>query len=200
MKMKTGFKMWLGMAFGGIALLAAVLFFVPIGDEEALKFHAGSVESSSNISTSSLTCGNDSSFFAAHRVLVLNRSDHPLMKKAAAQLVEQLLALPYVDQVDMCTSKETAPAIGEPLYDFYVLLEMPSINVHGLLPFGRTVKAEVRMSCGPSLFFSRHTYSDNCSACMANVSMESTLGYEGRVRGVESAHARYEQDAKAVAE
>lgn len=182
-----------------IAVCAVVFIFVlislvPLGgkDSNALSINAGTINSNNSLTTSTTTSGNDESFLAADRILVLNRSDHRVMRAVAAKLIGRLEALDFVEQVDLCRPGE-GPSPGEPLHDFYIVLEMPSFKSKGLLATGRTVTAKVRITCGRHLFDSRHGYTDNYSPPFARLQMESKLEHESVSQGYESAGARYTQ-------
>ncbi|MBN2164007.1 MAG: hypothetical protein JXR25_05665 [Pontiellaceae bacterium] len=179
--------------------LFIIISLVPFGKpgEDGLKLQAGSIKSNSSLSTGCTTSGNEYSFFPARRILVINRSEHPLMAGVATRLVERLEKLDFVDKVDLCGPGER-PDTGTCLYDLYVLLELPSIDVHGLLATGRTVEADVKVSCGRNIFNSDHVYIDDYASLYAGISMTSLLRHESVAHGYESADARFVQEIEAV--
>lgn len=186
------------IAIGAGVFLLVLLSLIPLGgDHNPVSMHAGSIKSNENLSTSSLTSGQDDALYSAQRILVLNRSDHPLMRGVADKLAGRLRLIPGVEQVDLI-EPGNAPPPGSPLYDFYVVLELDAFDVSGVLVVGRTVKAKVKLSCGQQLFDSRHGYMDNYSPPFASLQMESTLEHESVAHGYETAGARYTQEIDAI--
>ena len=182
------------IALCAIICLPVLFSLVPLGGHSnRFSFHAGSIRSSDNLSTAAMTSGNEDAFYTARRILLLNRSDHRLMHGVAEKLKARLVQRYGVDQVDLAEPGNGIPS-GALLYDLYVVMDLESFRVSGLLVTGRTLRAKVHLSCGRQVFESSQGYTDSYSLPYAGSQMSCTLEHESVAHGYETAGVRYKQE------
>lgn len=153
-----------------------------------VKAHAGVIKASSSRSVSSSSSHSDPGWFQAKSLVVINRSDHLLMKRAGKALLDELnkqqqwenvVYLPYGFDLDS----------GTPASDFYMTMSLESIEESGIL--GRELKAVVNATIGTSIVASHHSVQDSLSPPTVSFNARVEIQHQSTMRGVESAGAKY---------
>jgi hypothetical protein len=181
----------------GIAVLVAGWLFLG-SDENGATFHAGKINANNKVNRSSGYCSSEGAIFFARRIAVVNKSDHPVMKAAACELVNAFRELPFVARVDLLTG-EDGFGTGESVYDYFVTLDMPTFESRGLLMTGRKVNATITCSIRP--YFRGAGYSSNPqSPMMVNADVNVTLQHASTARGIECFNAKYKLVAQNISE
>lgn len=186
----------------GIGLLlvaAAVVTFVPLDNVDVggasldLELQAGKIEASNNLATSSSVMNGPQGMLALRRVMIVNMSDHAVMRKVTERVAERLLAMPMVDTVDAFHAADGSewPNQGGRLYDFYLTLDMPKFDTRGAVIAGRQAEVTVTVDGGQSPWDSHHGYNDDLTPPTARISFQATLQHRSTTTGYESAGARY---------
>jgi hypothetical protein len=189
------FRPW-AVAVWIIIAIPVLLSVVPLGDSNSedgsahLSMHAGTFNANNNLSTGSTTSGADTALFSARHVAVLVRTDHKVARGVGRALAKRLEGIDFIEQVDLLMPDEHLKP-GQPLPDFFVVVELPSFSSSGLLVTGRTVKADVKVNLGRNPVQSDHSFQDQYSAPLARVNMDSHLNHESVSRGYETASAKY---------
>lgn len=124
----------------------------------AVDYHAGKIEAQNNSSVGASTATSSDCGFSARRIAILQANDHPVLNQAVAKFREDLLALGYVDEVDVF-APDKSPEFGDRIYDAYLTL---SIEVHqDTKPFvERDFKATIHLSAGAMPYKSHSGYFD----------------------------------------
>lgn len=190
-------RRWAKFAAAGFALLLLsflVVTYVPLGDVTGVdvSLQSGKIKANNNLSSSSTTSAGDSVCLPLRRILILNSSDHIVMRHVANLLAKQLAGLSMTNSVDVMQWRgaSTPPADGL-LYDYYIVLEMPRFETEGLLITGRQINATVVLHGGQQPWDSRHGYTDHLTPPVVRVDFQARLDHESVTTGYESASARY---------
>ncbi len=138
-------------------------------------YHAGKIQASNNSSFSHSHSSSDNSIFQARRIAISRVDDHPVLDQVVTRLRDDLLALGFVNQVDVFGPDETQEP-GGLLYDAYLTL---SIDVQqDEKPFvERDFKATVHIAVGTMPFNSRSTYHDHLSTPGINYALNGQLDH-----------------------
>ncbi len=188
------------MVASGLVLAAlAVITFVPLDDVEVggtslnLELQTGKIEASNNLSASSSVSSSSQAMLDLRRVMIINLSDHMVMRKVTERVAERLRAAPVVDTVDVynVADGDDWPNQGGRLYDFYLTLDMPRFDTSGLVVAGRRAEATVSMNGGQDPWDSRHGYTDHLTPPIVRINVNATLQHRSTTTGYESAGARY---------
>lgn len=183
----------------GLPLVALVIItFVPLDDVEVggtslnLELQAGKIEASNNLSTRSSFIGGVQALLDLRRVMILNVSDHVVMRKVTDCVAERLRAAPMVDTVDMfnIADCDDLPQGGR-LYDFYLTLDMPKFDTSGLVIAGRQAEVTVTVNGGQSPWDSHHGCIDHLTPPIVHINFNTKLQHRSTTTGYESADARY---------
>lgn len=162
------------------------------GNSEGLgpnvRARAGVIKASNSRSASSSSNHSDPGWFQAKSLVVMNRSDHLLMKRAGKALLDELskhhqwenvVYLPYGFELDS----------GTPASDIYMTISLESIEESGIL--GRELKAVVKATVGTSIIASHHSVQDSLSPPTVSFNARVELQHQSTMTGVESAGAKY---------
>ena len=194
----------LGLLF--VALV--VLTFVPPngvtvgGVSPNVALRPGRIEAESNLSSSSSVVDHAQALLALRRVLIVNLSDHPVMRQVSRQMAQRLAALPMVataDAFDIASSADQRSDGGR-LYDFYLTLDMPKFDERGVVPAGRTVDATIVLSGGQDPWDSHHGVTDQLTPPIVRLSLSANLTHHSVTTGYESAGARHKLMIDHIAE
>lgn len=161
-----------------------------------LNVQATKIEARNNTSSSSSETHSNPSFLTAGSLTVLNSSDHLLMQRVGAALVEQLKEESALDRIDYFPHGHR-PELGGPAADLYLMIELHSIEQSGLLD--QELKAEVIARFGTSLVHSNFGYIDQMTPPTVRIRMNIQVGHESTLTGVESPSARFSLQGKDIA-
>lgn len=164
------------------------------GNPTSLDLRATVKESSNNQSSSSSTSGNNEDYFFCEHIVVLGRSEHPLMQKVAALLCERLSALPQAINVEYHPPGHR-PEVGGRMPDLTVILDALRISEIDLSGYCE-LTCRIEVLAGQSPWASSHHVSTDDQPPTFDVSFSSSLDHKSRIVGVALGEARY----KAVAE
>ena len=205
---------WVRWALGAFALLViGVWFFTPAGgldrrvelrrDEDGklqdvaedgsddgvqIAAHLGALQASNNRMRVSSSSGSEPSWFAARSLVIINRSDHLLMKRVAAALLKEFKDGALFDEIDYYPHGES-PAVGALAPDLVMTLDLVSIKESGLI--GRDLEAEVLSSLGTSYSASNHSASSSTDPPYLEVRSQTVIEHTSSLTGVESSGAKY---------
>ena len=184
----------------GLPLVALMIItFVPVDDVEVggtsldLELQAGKIEASNNLSYNSSVTSSARALLDLRRVMILNVSDHVVMRKVADRVAEHLRAAPMVDTADVFNigDGDDWPNQGGRLYDFYLTLDMPKFDTSGQVIAGRRAEATVTVNGGQEPWDSHHGYTDHLTPPIVRINFSVTLQHRSTTTGYESADARY---------
>ncbi len=163
-----------------------------------LEVQAGKLAANNTLASSSAETQCNESRFACRRVAILNRSDHPLLARAGAELLERMKPLGYIERIDYYPHG-FQPEPGELAPDVFVTIELDKIDESGLLA-SRKVDATILVSAGSSIHSSRHSSCDTLSPPVLQANWQATLQHQSTTTGIASSAAKYKQAADDIAE
>ena len=105
----------------------------------------GKTETRTSMSSSSTSSSSDNSTFNSHRVLVFSDNPHPLCRRVAALLEEQLNNSPFIEFVAE-TNQPFTLTNGTATPDLFVTVNLVSLQESGVL--SSTIKADFTASFG----------------------------------------------------
>lgn len=170
----------------------------PDGAEGGIAFHAAKLESANNLQATTATSRRENSRFACRTILVRNESDHPLVRRAAEGLWQELQDIPFVDRVDLVHPGQPLPSLGS-RPDLYVTIDADQLDIRSL-PGRRVIHAEIRVSAASTPASSRVTFFDGLNPPVLQFGWEATLAHDSTMVGVESSAARFGLAAASIAE
>ncbi len=163
-----------------------------------LEVQAGKLAANNTLSSASVETLYNEARFACRRVAILNRSDHPLLARAGAELLERMKPLGYIERLDYYPHG-FQPEPGELAPDVFVTIELDKIAESGLLA-SRKVDTTILVSAGTSMYRSRCSYSDHLSPPMLESDWQATLHHRSTTTGIASSAAKHKQAAENIAE
>lgn len=169
-------------------------------DTVALSVHLGAGQFGIRSEKSLSQWAPDTATFSGATILILNQSDHPLMRRAGAKLQRALFAQPGVESVAYYPEGRF-PEPGRPAPDVVIALELLEISSLSL-PLSRHTSARVRCTAGNSTLF-QYLSSDPSVRSTATVKFRVTADVTldpGVHLRIESAAARFGLEAEKVAE
>ncbi len=160
------------------------------GETGGLNFeaHAGSLQSSNGVSSSTATSHSSPGFFAERSVMILNRSDHLLMQRVGDGLIDYLQDQSQLDRIDYFPAG-FGPSVGDKAPDLFVMLDLTAIEESGIV--GRDLEATVTLTLGSALTKSNHSFLNSYSPPTLDLSARFTIEHASSLTGVESSAARY---------
>lgn len=175
---------------------------LPIGaDSETggLNFeaHAGSLQSSNGMSSSTVTSHSSPGYFAERSMMILNRSDHLLMQRVGDGLIKHLQDQSQLDRIDYFPAGH-GPSAGDRSPDLFVVLDLEAIEESGIV--GRNLEATVTLTLGAALAKSNHSVLNSYSPPTLDVSAQFTLKHTSSLTGVESSAATYRLQGNDIAQ
>ncbi|MCP4783890.1 MAG: hypothetical protein GY903_23610 [Fuerstiella sp.] len=162
-----------------------------------LEAHAGSLQSSNGISSSTATSHSSPGFFAERSMMILNRSDHLLMQRVGDGLIEYLQDQSHLDRIDYFPTGH-GPAVGDRAPDLFVMLDLGAIEESGIV--GRDLDATVTLTLGSALTKSNHSVVNSYSPPTLDLSAQFTIEHASSLTGVESSAARYRLQGNNIAQ
>ncbi len=163
-------------------------------DFEAL---AAQTRCTDSVSAFSSTTSSANTRFACRRILIVNRSDHLLMRRMAPRLLEHLANVECAQEVDYSPGGRIG-APGDPAPDVVVTLTMPSFKETGSI--GRTqLKATIVAVAGNSLTAGHDSGVDSRTPPTLRFDWKATVEHESTTTGVASRSAKYKPQAEDIA-
>ncbi|MFG0250632.1 MAG: hypothetical protein ACF8OB_17240 [Phycisphaeraceae bacterium JB051] len=190
-----------------ILLVSLVLVtFVPAPKDSnvvpELKLQATKIQASNSMSHSYSTNHSGKSMFLCRRIMLINRSDHPIMQGVESLLTDKLIALMPIEQITVIDANAKTPWLedGQLVPDMYLTLDMPQFKESGLLVTGRDVQAKVTAHFSQQLGNSTWGYSDDMTPPVIRLNANMQLDHKSTSTGYESANAQYDSVIKDITE
>lgn len=158
--------------------------------------HVASLKATNQTGTGSSTTHPNPAWFRCESILVMNRSDHLLMKRIGEALVEALKQDAHLDRIDYLPHGHL-PEPGRLAPDLVVTLRLDSIAESGLV--GRDLKAIVLAEIGTEFAAGRRSRNTSLSPPVVTVRADCRVEHESTLLGVESAGTRYTAQGKDIA-
>ena len=168
-----------------------------LGPSARLELHAGGIKSNNTFFTSSSASRPAHARYACRRMAIFNQSDHLLMQRAGADLLQHLSGLKGFEQIDYYPLGQT-PQEGTQIPDVTVTLALKHIETSGL-PAARKLNAEVLMSASSSLMQHASHHFDGLDPPMVQFTITSTLQHDSISAGIGTPSARFKLAADDVA-
>jgi len=163
-----------------------------------LEVQAGKLAANNTLTSTSSETHRDGARFACRHLTILNRSDHPLVARAGAELLKRMKKLGYVERIDYYPDG-FQPEPGQAAADVLVTIELDKIEESGLL-VRRKVDATISVSAGSSMYHSRCSYSDHLSPPLLESDWQATLHHRSTTTGIASSASKHKQAAEDIAE
>ncbi len=169
-----------------------------LGSGGRLELHAGGIQANNSFVTTSSTSHPAHARFACRRMAIFNESDHLLMQRVGADLLQHLSALKGFEQIEYYPLGQT-PEEGTLIPDVTVTLVPKRIETSGL-PTARRLHAEILMLAGSSLMRHASHYFDGLGPPIVQFTITSTLEHESTSPGIGTPSARFKLAAEDIAQ
>ncbi|MFA9480388.1 hypothetical protein ACERK3_19120 [Phycisphaerales bacterium AB-hyl4] len=184
-------------------LLLIVLVTVPLDGEGMvplkLEMQVGAIEAR-NTFTRATTSGTSShARLAASHIVLINTSDHPLMRRVGRRLRDELISLSFVDRVTYIDTEQWS-LTDAPRGDLYFVLSLTDHDIRGFVPTGRTLEAEIKLEGGQQPWGAWYHTMRPDAPPLVGFRVRSTLNHHSLTRGLETAAARYTLAINSIAE
>lgn len=158
------------------------------GTALTLSAHAGSLKSNNSLTTGTVTTHSSPGFFGARSLVILNQSDHLLMRRVGDGLLQFLREKSQFDRIDYFPYGHL-PEVGQKSPDLFVVLKLAELTESGLL--GTDLRAKIRFTLGTSLVTSNHSVSNSYSPPTLSLFSNSVVDHKSTMIGVTSSAARF---------
>lgn len=174
---------------------------VPAGDGKEsspslFEGHGAALEANNSASTATSSSTSGNAAFACRRVLILNLSDHLLLKRIGAELPQHLQEVPCVEQVEYFPAGKT-PEPGRRAPDVVITLDVHRLDESGMV--GRKLDAEILVTAANSFAHGSYYSRGGSSPPVVDFSLNSTVHHRSTMTGVESSAAKYKLAAENIA-
>jgi hypothetical protein len=162
-----------------------------------LELNAATISVSNQLSTTTSEGRPGGARFACRRMAIVNNSNHFLMERVGAALLQQLKDLRGFQQVDYYPYGERLP-LGDLAPDLMVALKLAEIKTSGL-PGSRKLHARIVMSAtsGPYDYPSYHF--DGLDGPLVQLSLRTTLDHDSTTTGVGTPSSRHKLASEDIA-
>jgi hypothetical protein len=162
-----------------------------------LELNAAAIRASNQLSTTASEGRPGGARLACRRMAIVNNSDHFLMERVGAALLQQLNDLRGFQQVDYYPYGERLP-LGDLAPDLMVALKLAEIETSGL-PGSRQLHARIVMSAtsGPYDYPSHHF--DGLDGPLVQLSLRTSLKHDSTTTGVGTPSSRYKLASEDIA-
>jgi len=144
-------------------VVLCVVFHYVMGASAAVT--AGSLESHSNVSSSTVTTSKEHARVACGHILVINRVTHPLITKAVRQVRTQLEASGLAQKWEFIESSQ--PKVQRPRRsDLFIVIDSAEIGQKGL--FSRSIEVALHARLGTDPYLSTHSSSTRSNLSCSN--------------------------------
>lgn len=162
----------------------------------ALNAQLGTLKANNQTSCVSSSGHSNPAFFAARHLIIINQSDDVLMERVGAELIESLKSELAFDRLEYYPHGHL-PETGKPAPDFYLMLELRSKTVSGLM--NDQLQATVKALLGSTPVRSRFNSFDQLSPPLVRLHAEVEVEHESTYFGVESSGATYVLQGRDIA-
>ncbi|MCH5374264.1 MAG: hypothetical protein JJ992_09820, partial [Planctomycetes bacterium] len=159
--------------------------------------HAGKIQAQNSITTISSESRSGRARFACRRMLIVNRSEHLLMQRVGARLLDHLKTIRGFEQVDYLPDGRQTET-GQVSPDVTVTLELEEIQESGLVA-AHQLEARIRMQAGNSLRRSSTHYMDGLDPPLVNLDIACTLEHRSTTTEIGTPSSRYKLAAEDIA-
>jgi hypothetical protein len=168
------------------------------GGERGFGIHAqaGVLEARNNFSTTTSSSKRPNARFCARSIIIRNISDHLLLDKVCRLMRDEIVKLPYVEQVEYRPAGAKIDNAASQA-DVVIVVDAHDITEGGIGPkrkFGANISCHV--GSGPTETSHRMNVS---RAPVINFSMNGDLTHSSTFKGIESRRARYKQQSENIA-
>lgn len=161
-----------------------------------LKAHAGVLEAKNNTSSTSSSSHSNPAYLADRSIAVFNFSDHLLMNRIGAAVLEQLKKDGSFLRVEYYPAGHY-PETGSLATDLFVTLDLDSLEESGVI--GKKLNAKVIATLGISPARSNNSVTNHLSPPVVRFFARSEINHQSTLVGVESSAAQYEQQGANIA-
>jgi len=175
-----------------------------LGDEaepenEGLNFEAnlGQISANNNISTVSSVSSGNPAFFLSKNLILINQSDHLLMRRVGDLLFEQLQQSQFVDRIEYFPSGSKIPE-GHQAPDIFIQLDLKEIEESRLL-VSHGLEATIQISAMNNYARSHSTYNDHLTPPRIQFAWRSTLDHKSTTTDVGTSSSKYKLAAENIA-
>ncbi len=162
----------------------------------ALKAHAGVLEAKNNTSSTSSSSHSNPAYLTDRSIAVFNFSDHLLMNRIGAAVLEQLKKDGRFQRVEYYPAGHY-PETGSLATDLFVTLDLDSLEESGVI--GKKLNAKVIATLGISPARSNNSVTNHLSPPVVRFFARSEIDHQSELKGVESSAAQYEQQGANIA-
>jgi hypothetical protein len=158
--------------------------------------HVGILEANNNHSTMTSSTQSGNARFYAKSIVIRSKNDHLLIDKVCRFMQENIVKLPYVEEVAYCPVGAEMNNLQSHA-DIMIVVDARKINESGI---GINHKLEAEISCfagtEPVEKFSHSHYSN--SPPLVRFSMNNKLKHSSTFKGIESSKAKYKQQSENI--
>ena len=158
-------------------------------------FNLGKTETRSSLSSASTSSASDNSVFTSRQILFLAENPHPLSRRIAALLAQQLKDFPQIEQLETA-NPPTLLAEGAAAPDLFLRLNLVALTEDGIL--SRSMKATVAASLGSAPWQCNYYSQDATTPPLVHFDWDATLETESTFSGIRS--DRYADAARSIAD
>lgn len=158
--------------------------------------HTGKLNSRNNTSKGVATSSSPPGYLSIRSVIVMNDSDHLLLKRVGEELVAQLRDDEHIDRLDYYPVGHM-PKIGAAAPDFFITLGLDAVKHSGTL--GHTLDATVNATIGTTLTRGNSSTHDHLTPPTVEINGTISIEHHSEFTGVETSASKYVLQGKDIA-
>ena len=168
----------------GVLFLVGYLFFIGShnADNPGAFLQFGKTETHNNTASTTTSTASGNACFSARRLLILNRSGHPVAQRIAHLLRDRLRELPWIQQVDFADPSTAPDKSRAP--DLFLTLDLAQFDQSGLLH--HTTRAVLNASLGSAPWQSTCYSGDSSTAPLLHFDWNTHIESESTFTGIHS--------------
>ncbi len=159
-------------------------------------WHMGFINSSTNISTTSVSSSSPSDVFEIKRIALFLETENPLLLTCIDHLIEELRSLPSVERVDLIPSSSNFPS-GGILPDIYIRIGVENYR-EIYFPPQLKIDGEITLTISSCLYQSTHSYHETFSPPVVDFWTDADLTHRSQTTAVSSRDKKYKLPADEI--